>query len=113
MGTLTTAIELQTGTTTLETFLTLIMLNVRKKGKVNPRLLGGMLPQLWDGFIWLTLGYGNVSLKHPPLPTSPCWKQLNHTKDNQPNNTRKLDWMSYENCQCTISLKDNDCYGTD
>jgi len=51
MGTLTTAIELQTGTTTLETFLTLIMLNVRKKGKVNPRLLGGMLPQLWDGFI--------------------------------------------------------------
>lgn len=30
-------------------------------------------------------------------------------KDNQPN-TRKLDWMSYENCQCTISLKDSDCY---
>ena len=72
-----------------------------------------MLPQLWDGFIWLTPGYGNLSLNHPPFPTSPCWKQLNHPKDNQPNNTRKLDWMSYENCQCTISLKDSDCYGTD
>ena len=53
--------------------------------KVNSRLLGGTLPQFWNVFIWLTPGYGHLSLEAPL-----CWEQLNHTKDSQPNNTRKL-----------------------
>ena len=66
MGAFTTTIKLQIGTTTLETFLTLIMLNVRKKGKVNSRLLGGMLPQLWDGFIWLSASQVALMVDSPP-----------------------------------------------
>ena len=48
------------------------------------------LPELWDGFIWTTPGNGNLGLKSPL-----CWKQLNHTKDNQSSNTRKLDYVPY------------------
>ena len=49
---------------------------------------GKNLPQLWDGFIKITPGYGNLGLKSPL-----CWKQLNHTKDNQSSNTRKLGYV--------------------
>ena len=48
------------------------------------------LPQLWDGFIQITPGYGNLGLKYPL-----CWKQLNHSKDNQSSNTRKLGYVPY------------------
>ena len=34
------------------------------------------LPQLWDGFMKVTPGYGNLSLKSPI-----CWEQLNRTKE--------------------------------
>ena len=71
-----------------------------------------ILHQFEDSFLfsnWLKYSwYGHLSPKTPL-----CWEQLNHTKDNPPNNSRKLGWVSYENCQCTISLKDSDCYGTD
>ena len=40
--------------------------------------------------MWLTPGYGYLSLK-----ASLCWEQLNHTKDNQSNNTMKLGWVPY------------------
>ena len=39
-----------------------------------------------------------------------CWEQLNHTKDNQSSNTRKLGWVPYGQCQYIISLKDKDWY---
>ena len=39
----------------------------------------------------LTLGYGHLSLMAPL-----CWEQLNHTKDDQPSNIRKSDWVPYE-----------------
>ena len=62
------------------------------------------LPQLWDGFIYITPGYGNLGLKSPL-----CWKQLNHTKDNQSSNTRKLGYVPYRRwCQCIISPEDKD-----
>ena len=35
---------------------------------INSRFLGGVFPKLWDGFMWLTPGYGNLSLKLPPHP---------------------------------------------
>ena len=63
---------------------------------------GKTLPQLWDGFIQITPGYGNLGLK------SLCWEQLNHTKDNQSSNTRKLGYVPYRRCQYMISLEDKD-----
>ena len=56
---------------------------------ITSPLLEGTLPQLWDGFIQLTLGYGHLSLRAPL-----CREHLNHIKDNQPNNTRKLGGMN-------------------
>ena len=47
--------------------------------------------------------YGNLGLKSPL-----CWKQLNHTKDNQSSNTRKLGYVTYRQCQYTISLEGKD-----
>ena len=41
-----------------------------------------------------------------------CWVQLNHTKDNQPSNTRKLGWAPYGQCQYMISLKGKGWYRT-
>ena len=50
----------------------------------------------------ITPGYGNLGLKSPR-----CWKQLNHTKDNQSSNTRKLGYVPYRwCCQYIISLED-------
>ena len=40
------------------------------------------------------------------------WEQLSHTKDNQSNNTRKLGWVSYGQCQYIVSLKNKNWYGT-
>ena len=54
----------------------------------------------------LTPGCGHLSA---PL----CWDQLNHTKDNQPNNFRKFGWVPYEQCLHIITLRDIDWYGTD
>ena len=51
----------------------------------------------------MTEQHGNLILKG-----TLCWKQIDHTKDNQPNNFRKLGWVSYKNCQGTTSLKDSD-----
>ena len=48
----------------------------------------------------LSVGYGHLSLKAPL-----CLEQLNLTKENQLNKARKLGWVSYENCQCTMSFK--------
>lgn len=31
--------------------------------------------------------------------------QLSHTKDNQPNNTRRLDWALYEQCQFPLKTR--------
>ena len=53
-----------------------------------------------DGYIKLTSGYTHLSLKVPL-----CWEHLNHTKDNQLNNTRKLGWVSYEKGQYIITFK--------
>ena len=62
------------------------------------------LPELWDGFIQITPGYGTLGLK-----SLLCWKQLNHTKDNQSSNTRKLGYVPYRRwCQYIISLEDKD-----
>ena len=57
---------------------------------VTSCLLKGKLAQLWDGSIWLTPGYSHLSLKVPL-----CWEQLNHTKDDQTSNIKKLGWMPY------------------
>ena len=38
-------------------------------------------------------------------------KKLNHTKDNQSSNTRKLDYVPYRWCQYIISLEDKDSTG--
>ena len=61
------------------------------------------LPLLWDRFIWTTPGYGNLGLKSPL-----CEKQLNHTKDNQSSNTKKLGYVPYKWCQYIISLENKD-----
>ena len=58
--------------------------------------------------MWLTPGYGHLSSKAPLF-----WEQLNHTKDNQLSNVRKLGWVPYEQCLHIITLKHSDCYGTD
>ena len=55
-------------------FLLLLKLNQSNKQSFSKG--GKNLPQLWDGFIYITPGYGNLGLKCPL-----CWKQLNHTKD--------------------------------
>ena len=55
---------------------------------------------------WIYLTNTRIWLSKPKGPL--CWEQLNHTKDNPPNNSRKLGWVSYENCQCTMSLQDSD-----
>ena len=83
-------------------FLLVLKLNQSNKQSFSK---GKNLPQLWDGFIY-TPGYGNLK---SPL----CWKQLNHTKDNQSNNTRKLGYVPYRQCQYVISLEDKDLYRID
>ena len=56
------------------------------------------------GWIYIdNTSYGNLGLKSPL-----CWKQLNHTKDNQSSNTRKLGYVPYRRCQYIISLEDKD-----
>ena len=83
-------------------FFLLLKLNQRNKKSFSKG--GKNLPQLWDGFIQVTPGYGNLGLKSPR-----CWKQLNHTKDNQSSNTRKLGYVPYRWwCQYIISLEDKD-----
>ena len=58
---------------------------------VTSCLLEGNLPQLWDGFMWLTPGYGHLSSKAPLF-----WEQLNHTKDNQLSNvTSTADFFQF------------------
>ena len=48
--------------------------------------------------------HGNLGLKYPL-----CWKQLNHTKNNQSSNITKLSYVPYTWwCQYIISLKDKD-----
>ena len=61
-------------------FFLLLKLNQSNKKSFNKG--GKNLPQLWDGFIYITPGYGNLGLKSPL-----CWKQLNQTKYNQSSNT--------------------------
>ena len=73
-------------------FLLLLKLNQSNKQSFNKREKN--LPQLWYGFIQITPGYGNLDLKSPQ-----CWKQLNHTKDNQSSNTKKLGYVPYRQCQ--------------
>ena len=82
-------------------FFLLLKLNQRNKKSFSKG--GKNLPQLWDGFIQITPGYDNLGLKSPL-----CWKQLNHTKDNQSSNTRKLGYVPYRWCQYIISLEDKD-----
>ena len=84
-------------------FLLLLKLNQSNKQSSSK---GKNRPQLWDGFIQITPGYGNLGLKSPL-----CWKQLNHTKDNQSSNTRKLGYVPYRWCQYIISLEDKDSTG--
>ena len=81
-------------------FLLLLKLNQKNKQSFSK---GINLPPLWDGFI-----YDNLGLKSPL-----CWKQLNHTKDNQSSNTRKPGYVPYRQCQYIISLKDKDLYRVD
>ena len=66
------------------------------------------LPQLWDRFTQIKPAYGSLGLKSPL-----CWKQLNHTKDNQSSSTRKLGYVPYRQCQYIISLEDKDSYRVD
>ena len=66
-------------------FLLLFKFNQSNKQSFSK---GKNLPQLWDGFILITPGHGNLGLKSPV-----CWKQLNHTKDNQSSNTKKLGYV--------------------
>ena len=80
-----------------------LLLKLNQSNKKSFSKGGKNLPQLWDGFIQLTPGYGNLGLKSPL-----CWKQLNHTKDNQSSNTRKLGYVPYRRCQYLISLEDKD-----
>ena len=53
----------------------------------------GKFPQLWDRPIWLTQGYDHLSLK-----ASVCWEQLNHTKNDQPDNIIRQGQVLYELC---------------
>jgi hypothetical protein len=55
---------------------------------------------------WIYLTNTRIWLSKPKGPL--CWKQLNHTKNNQPNNIRKPGCVSYEIYQSTIFLKAND-----
>ena len=55
---------------------------------------------------WIYLANTRIWLSKPKGPL--CWKQLNHTKNNQPNNIRKPSCVSYEIYQSTIFLKAND-----
>lgn len=80
-----------------------LLLKLNQSNKKSFSKGGKNLPQLWDGFIQITPGYGNLGLKSPL-----CWKQLNHTKDNQSSNTRKLGYVPYRQCQYIISLEDKD-----
>ena len=82
-------------------FFLLLKLNQSNKRSFGKG--GKNLPQLWDGFIQITPGYGNLGLKSPL-----CWKQLNHTKNNQSSNIRKLGYVPYRWCQYIISLEDKD-----
>ena len=65
----------------------------------DPRLLIN-LSKNWLSQIYLA----NTRLWSCKTEVPPLLGKLNHNKDNQTNNTRKVDWMSYQNCQSMISL---------
>ena len=52
---------------------------------------------MWDGLTWPIPDSDRI---RPPL----CWEKLNHTKDNKLDNTRKLDWVLYEQWCISLSL---------
>ena len=58
--------------------------------------------------MWLTAGYGHLSLKSPVR-----WEQLNHPKDDHPSNTRKIGGVPYEPCLHVMIFRDSDWYRTD
>lgn len=53
--------------------------------------------QIWKGFIWFAQGCGTKS----------------HSKENQPDYTRNMEWISLEVCSHPIILRENDWFGTD
>ena len=93
---------------TLAINLSFFLLPKLNQNKKSFRKGGESLPQLWDGFIQITSDYSNLGLKSPL-----CWgkKKLNHTKDNQSSNTRKLGYVPYRWCQYIVSLEDKDSTG--
>lgn len=56
-----------------------------KTKNVTAVLLGGIIPQVWDGRIWLMPWYSHLHMR-----ALSCWEQTDHTKDTQPNHTHKL-----------------------
>ena len=62
----------------------------------------------------LVLGYLGKFLYYQTLtgwPWEKLLKKLNHTKDNQSSDTRKLGYVHYRWCQYIISLEDKDSTG--
>lgn len=63
--------------------------------------------QIWDGFMWLTPGYGHWNTQGPL-----CWEQQqNHSKQNQPNYTQHVN-KYLELCEHSVTLKESDWFGT-
>lgn len=52
---------------------------------------------IWDGFMWLILGYGHLSTW-----TNLLWEWKNHSKRNQPNYTRNMGWISLQGCSHSV-----------
>ena len=63
--------------------------------------------QIWDGTMWLILGYG-----HLDIWVALCWEQRNHSKQNHPNCTSDIGWISLQLCSNSVTLKDNNWFGT-
>lgn len=76
--------------------------------KKGPKNITIMMWLCTHGFLWVTLDGGHLSTS-----ATLCWVQKNHPKNNQPNCTKEMGWVSLELCGPLVTLKACDWFGTD
>lgn len=67
------------------------LVNQKNPEIMTVRIMGGYT-QIWDGFMWLTPGYGHLNTQAPP-----CWKQ-------QQNHSKQEPTQLYPRCGMTRTL---------
>lgn len=63
---------------------------------------------IWEEGICFAQSYGLLLTQ-----TTQCQEPKNHSKESQPNYTRKMEWIPLDLCNHSIILRDNDWFSID